>query len=141
MDLLARVRVLLFVAMVTFLVAASSLPVSAAGPTPADANELVGVPGPDPDLYTPPFTLGFPLAGHFGFGDTFGAIREGGIRLHRGNDIGAPKSTPVLAVADGVVFRTGVGDKAGLYVEIRHAGGWQVHSGGESAALGRRAPS
>jgi len=125
MSRFARLRVLVVVLMVTLVVAAFSFPATAEDADPAGAEGPVGVPGPDPALYTPPFTLGFPLAGHYGFGDTFGAIREGGIRLHRGIDIGAPKSTPVLAVADGTVFRVGVGEKAGLYVEIRHAGGWQ----------------
>ncbi len=85
-----------------------------------------GVPGADPSLYAPPFPLGFPLEGSHGFSDTFGAIRDGGSRLHQGTDISAPKATPVLAAAAGVVSRVDVGEKAGLYVEIRHAGGWRT---------------
>ena len=78
----------------------------------------------DPADYTPPFALSHPVDGKPGFGDTFGAIRDGGIRLHLGTDISAPHMTPVLAAADGVVSRIHVGEKAGLYVEITHAGGW-----------------
>ena len=85
-----------------------------------------GAPGADPSLYAPPFSLGFPLEGSHGFSDTFGAIRDGGSRLHKGNDISAPKTTPVLAAASGVVSRVNVGDLAGLYVEIQHAEGWRT---------------
>ncbi|MCJ7780031.1 MAG: M23 family metallopeptidase, partial [Acidimicrobiia bacterium] len=92
---------------------------------PAHA-ETDGAPGADPSLYAPPFSLGFPLEGSYRFSDTFGAIRDDGGRLHKGNDISAPKTTPVRAAASGVVSRVGVGDKAGLYVEIRHAEGWRT---------------
>lgn len=85
-----------------------------------------GAPGADPSLHDPPFSLGFPLEGSRGFSDTFGAIRDGGSRLHQGNDISAPKTTPVLAAASGVITRVDVGDLAGLYVEIQHAAGWST---------------
>ncbi|MEA2023366.1 MAG: M23 family metallopeptidase, partial [Actinomycetota bacterium] len=85
-----------------------------------------GAPGADPSLYSPPFSLSFPYESSRGFGDTFGAIRDGGSRLHQGIDISAPKGTPVLAAAAGVVSRISVGDKAGSYVELRHAGGWRT---------------
>ncbi len=88
--------------------------------------ESDGAPGADPSLYAPPFSLSFPLEGQFGFSDSFGAIRDGGSRLHQGNDISAPKTTPVLAAAAGVVSRVDVGNLAGLYVEIQHAGGWRT---------------
>ena len=78
----------------------------------------------DPATYTPPFTLSHPVDGKPGFGDTFGAIRDGGIRLHQGTDISAPHMRPVRAAADGVISRIDVGQKAGLFVEIEHAGGW-----------------
>jgi hypothetical protein len=94
-----------------------SVPVSAEG---------LGAPGPDRSLYTPPFTLSFPLDGSFGFSDSFGAIRDGGSRLHQGNDISAPNTTRVLAAAGGVISRIGVGETAGLYVEISHADGWRT---------------
>ena len=128
----ARARLLAMVMTVTLVVAASSIPAFAedaltVGETvPADVVAAIGAPGPDPALYTPPFPLEFPLEGYHRFFDTFGAIRDGGIRLHQGNDISAPKSTPVLASADGVVSRIDVGKKAGLFVEIRHLDGWRT---------------
>jgi len=114
----ARARVLLVVMAVALVVAASSIP--------ASAEDMAGAPGPDPALYTPPFSLVFPLEGSHGFSDSFGAIRDGGGRLHQGNDIAAPKTTPVLAAADGVISRIDTGTMAGLYVEITHADGWRT---------------
>lgn len=92
---------------------------------PAHA-EAEGVPGADPSLYEPPFKLTFPVQGRSGISSTFGAIRDGGSRLHKGIDISAPKTTPVLASAAGVVSRVDVGTLAGLYVEIQHSGGWRT---------------
>ncbi|MEA3510398.1 MAG: peptidoglycan DD-metalloendopeptidase family protein [Actinomycetota bacterium] len=92
---------------------------------PASA-ETDGAPGADPSLYAPPFAVEFPLEGSYGFSDSFGAIRSGGSRLHQGNDISAPKTTPVLAAAAGVVSRIDVGPLAGLYVDIEHAEGWHT---------------
>lgn len=51
--------------------------------------------------------LAFPVEGH-GMSDIwspFGAPREGGRRSHHGVDIFAPRGTPVLAAADGIVTR------------------------------------
>lgn len=90
---------------------------------PAYAEDSVPRIG-DPADYTPPFSLSHPVEGKPGFGDTFGAIRDGGVRLHQGNDISAPHMTPVLAAADGVISRIDVGQKAGLFVEVTHADGW-----------------
>jgi hypothetical protein len=97
------------------------------------ASVLTGVPAhaedespvlPDPAQYVPPFRVIVPLEGSRSLYDSFGAIRDGGIRLHLGNDISAPHMTPVLAAADGMVSKIGVGHQPGLYVEVRHAGGW-----------------
>jgi hypothetical protein len=60
---------------------------------------------------TPPLTAGpytFPVAGPVAFSDTYGAHRSdvpGG--WHHGDDLFAPLGTPVVAVADGTVFRVG----------------------------------
>ena len=92
---------------------------------PAHA-EADGAPGADPSLYEPSFKLTFPVQGRSGVSSTFGAIRDGGSRLHKGLDISAPKTTPVLATAAGVVSRVDVGALAGLHVEIQHAEGWRT---------------
>jgi len=110
-------RALLVLSMVTLMLAGLTVPALA---------EADGAPGADPSLYAPPFSLGFPLKGSHGFSDTFGAIRDGGSRLHKGNDISAPKTTPVLAAASGVISRVDVGGLAGLFVEIQHVGGWRT---------------
>ena len=43
--------------------------------------------------------------------------------FHSGTDIAAPKGTPILAVLDGIVCDTGVGEAAGNYVKLRHDNG------------------
>jgi hypothetical protein len=99
------------------LVAGIGLPAHAGAP---------GAPGPDPAPYTPPFELSHPVEGQPGFSDTFGAIRDGGERLHHGIDIGSPLETPVLAAAPGIITRIDSSSTAGLFVEIRHADGWST---------------
>jgi murein DD-endopeptidase MepM/ murein hydrolase activator NlpD len=59
------------------------------------------------------------------FDDTFGYSRAEGHR-HLGNDLIAPKHSPVYAVAAGVVARMGKSPRAGAYLVIEH-GGWQSH--------------
>lgn len=59
-------------------------------------------------IYTQP-TLGFPVAGK-GNKDAqsfWGAARDSGARSHEGVDIFAPRGTPVVAVTDGYITRTG----------------------------------
>ena len=65
----------------------------------------------------------FPVVGGGSFSSSFGAPRSGG-RIHLGNDIFAPKGTPVIAVADGVVVgaSTEPGEKC-CWVKIEHADG------------------
>jgi murein DD-endopeptidase MepM/ murein hydrolase activator NlpD len=73
--------------------------------------------------------MAWPLAGEGQIGSPFGADRDGGARKHKGNDIAAPKLTPVVAVADGVVARVvqvqGTADCC--YAIIEHADGWQSY--------------
>lgn len=57
------------------------------------------------------------------FLDTFGASRAGG-HVHIGNDLHAPKGSPLYAVAPGVVTRLAISPRAGAYIVIDHGGGW-----------------
>lgn len=64
--------------------------------------------------------LSFPVEGH-DVGDIwsfFGDPRDGGARRHEGVDVFAPRGTPVLAVAHGVVRSVGTRDLGGLTVSI-----------------------
>lgn len=54
--------------------------------------------------------------------DTFMAPRPGG-RLHEGQDIFAPKGTPIYSATEGIVWRIGVGELGGLYVYVLGPGG------------------
>jgi murein DD-endopeptidase MepM/ murein hydrolase activator NlpD len=58
------------------------------------------------------------------FTSSFGAPRSGG-RSHQGNDLMAPKMTPVYAIADGVVQRIKDGGLSGRMISVEHASGWE----------------
>lgn len=74
----------------------------------------------------PPFHVEFPQdSGVTHFSSTFGASRSGG-RSHHGNDLMAPKLTPVYAAADGVISVIDTSSLGGRYVEIQHAAGWST---------------
>lgn len=55
--------------------------------------------------YVSPEGKTFPVGGTPDFSDSWGNPRSGG-RTHKGNDLMAPKGTPVLAIADGTIFKT-----------------------------------
>jgi hypothetical protein len=73
--------------------------------------------------------MAWPLSGVGQIGSPFGADRDGGARKHEGNDIAAPRLTPVVAVSDGVVTRVaqerGTGNCCWAIVE--HTDGWQSY--------------
>lgn len=73
------------------------------------------------------YPMVFPVLGSGGIGSPFGAPRDGGHRLHAGNDIFAPHLQPIVAVADGTVSRIG-GDEgiSGNRIYLRHADGWST---------------
>ncbi|MEX1005350.1 MAG: M23 family metallopeptidase [Acidimicrobiia bacterium] len=57
------------------------------------------------------------------FLDTFGAGRAGG-HVHIGNDLHAPKGSPVYAIAPGVVTRMAISGRAGAYLGVDHGSDW-----------------
>ncbi|MGH8944389.1 MAG: M23 family metallopeptidase [Acidimicrobiia bacterium] len=73
--------------------------------------------------------MAWPLGGVGQIGSPFGADRDGGARKHMGNDIAAPRLTPVVAVADGVVSRVAQdrGTSNCCWAIVRHTDGWQSY--------------
>jgi murein DD-endopeptidase MepM/ murein hydrolase activator NlpD len=72
------------------------------------------------------YDMQFPLASEARFTSSFGADRDGGSRRHKGTDILAPKLTPVLAVADGVIGSVHASPPDDCcWLTIRHNDGWQ----------------
>ena len=59
------------------------------------------------------------------FRDSFGFRRTGG-RSHEGEDLFGVKGARVVAAADGTVSWTGWSPRAGYFVVIEHAGGWET---------------
>ena len=68
-------------------------------------------------------SLAFPVAGRSrtAVQSFFGADRDAGSRRHEGVDIFAPRGTPVLAAAPGIVTNTGVTTLGGRVVWVRDA--------------------
>ena len=66
-------------------------------------------------------SLSFPVDGMDGtsIGNSFGAPRDGGSRLHHGVDIFAPRGTPALAASSGRVTRVQDTSRGGLVVWVR----------------------
>lgn len=74
-----------------------------------------------------PFEVRFPQqADNTTFSNTWGARRPGG-RRHKGTDLMAEKMTEVYAFADGVVTKVGNSRRAGRYIIIEHAEGWETY--------------
>lgn len=53
----------------------------------------------------------------------FGDDRDGGARSHEGQDLLAPRGTPIASPTDAVVVRTGTGSSSGITVTTRNPGG------------------
>lgn len=60
------------------------------------------------------------------FSNTWGARRGGG-RRHKGTDLMAEKMTAVYAFTDGVISKVSTSRRAGRYVIIEHADGWETY--------------
>lgn len=58
-----------------------------------------------------------------GVSDTWMAARDGGERSHEGQDIFAPRGTPIFSATKGYVTRIGEGELGGLFVFVTGAGG------------------
>jgi murein DD-endopeptidase MepM/ murein hydrolase activator NlpD len=100
--------------------------VSAASASLPPVTQPVAKPAPvvvaEAPVPPPVFACSDPVPGHV-VDSPYGLRRlpwERQGRLHEGVDIAAPKGAPVLAVAGGVVVRTGDSPTYGRFVEIRH---------------------
>jgi murein DD-endopeptidase MepM/ murein hydrolase activator NlpD len=87
------------------------------------------------------FPVARPIARHAGYGEAmarFGAWRGG--HRHEGQDVFAPAGTPLRAVSNAVVLKTGSGDGRGNYVAIfdPHAGRTYVYLHMNHPARARR---
>jgi murein DD-endopeptidase MepM/ murein hydrolase activator NlpD len=71
---------------------------------PTETVRLARPPRSTPRLHREGYV--FPVVGGTGVLDTFGATRAG-VDWHHGDDLFAREGTPVVAVADGVVFSVG----------------------------------
>lgn len=71
--------------------------------------------------------LVFPVAGGVqSWNPNFGASRDGGARSHRGQDLMAPRMTPVIACFSGTVFMA-KGGNAGNWLTLLGDCGWSAH--------------
>jgi murein DD-endopeptidase MepM/ murein hydrolase activator NlpD len=73
-------------------------------------------------LATPGYA--FPVAGSHNFVDTFGAPRSD-VPVHIGNDVFAAFGTPIVAVADGRLYRVGTLKISGNRLWLRDHGGYR----------------
>lgn len=69
----------------------------------------------------------FPVAREVAFSDTFGAPRGGGTRSHEGQDLMAPKMTPLVATTDGRIkwLRWSNAGNAGNMLVLADQDGWE----------------
>lgn len=72
-------------------------------PDSGSAPETLTPEAPTPGGGEPPLAMVFPVAGPTTWTDTWNLARGNGRRRHQGQDLMAPKMTPLVAVWDGVV--------------------------------------
>ena len=93
-------------------------------PLPPSTPQAPPTVQPSPPDVEPRFTAAgyvFPVYGPASFSDSFGAPRT--TTWHHGNDIFAPMGAPLLAVADGTLFRVGWNDVGGNRLWLRDGAG------------------
>ena len=74
------------------------------------------------------YPMTYPVVGESANVSPFGAARDGGARLHAGNDLMAARMSPVVAVRAGFVEEIEYGGQlSGTSVRIRHDDGWSSH--------------
>lgn len=87
-------------------------------------------------------SLGFPVAGRGSeaIRSVFGDPRDGGARRHEGVDVFAPRGTPAVAAADGVVSRVGEGGLGGrvVWLAVRGYSLYYAHLDSQLVASGTR---
>ncbi|MGH8870732.1 MAG: M23 family metallopeptidase [Acidimicrobiia bacterium] len=114
----------------------TTVPATTSSTTPLETTSTTQAPPETTTTTIPPppcdpfvYDLTWPLAAPGQIGSPFGADRDGGARKHQGVDIAAPKLTPVLAVANGVVSTVAqeVGTEDCCWTAIRHTDGWQAY--------------
>ncbi|MEX0700232.1 MAG: M23 family metallopeptidase, partial [Acidimicrobiia bacterium] len=90
---------------------------------PAEPAPPVEAPPPPPRRCRFVYRMLFPVLGGK-VGSIFGEARDGGARRHLGVDIVAPRLTPLIAVANGVVEEVhGPGPEC-CWIKLRHNDGW-----------------
>jgi peptidoglycan LD-endopeptidase LytH len=103
------------VAPATTVAASDDPPDTTTTTTAAAATETTTTTSPPTTAPPPPEPTGgqaCPVAGPVSFVDTWGAPRSGG-RAHQGVDMMAARGTPVAAIFDGTITRTGSGSSLG----------------------------
>jgi len=74
----------------------------------------------------PPQYQNWPTPGYYRIVSRFGASRSGGLRRHKGIDIGTPDYVPVRSSALGIVAWAGHRGKYGNVVYVRHLNGYET---------------
>lgn len=100
--------------------------VDSPGVTAPPSTTTTTVPEPTCDV---PFVypLVFPVLGGSGVGSPFGAARDGGARLHAGNDLFGTHLQPIVAAASGTITRLSADDGiSGYRIGITHDDGWST---------------
>lgn len=70
----------------------------------------------------------FPVIGKVTYYDDFGNSRDGGARTHEGNDLFAPKMTPLVSAVDGTIVSVNYPEASwGMAVTIRDSDGFTYH--------------